>query len=84
MMTKNIPIEHEEVLRNLLRDIRLEAGLRQIDLAQKLGRNQNYISRYESGERRLDILELREVCLALNIPVAEFVNRLEILLQTTS
>jgi ribosome-binding protein aMBF1 (putative translation factor) len=79
-MGKSIPFEYEEVLHNLLRDIRLEAGLCQFDLAQKLGKHQNYVSRYEAGERCLDVLELRELCLTLNFNVAEFVTHLETLL----
>ncbi|MGK2849098.1 MAG: helix-turn-helix domain-containing protein [Minisyncoccota bacterium] len=42
-----------------LRKARLEAGLRQIDVAKKIKRPQSYISRVESGEYRLDILEVK-------------------------
>ncbi len=42
-----------------LRKARLEAGLRQIEVAKKLKRPQSYISRVESGEYRLDILEVK-------------------------
>ncbi|MDP2837854.1 MAG: helix-turn-helix transcriptional regulator [Candidatus Moranbacteria bacterium] len=38
---------------------RLEAGLKQIEVAKKLKRPQSYISRVESGEYRLDILEVK-------------------------
>lgn len=43
-----------------LREARLEAGLRQIDVAKKLRRTQSYVSRVEVGEQRLDILELKK------------------------
>lgn len=43
-----------------LREARLEAGLRQIDVAKKLKRTQSYVSRVEMGEQRLDILELKK------------------------
>lgn len=43
-----------------LRKARLEAGLRQIDVAKKLRRTQSYVSRVEVGEQRLDILELKK------------------------
>ena len=39
---------------------REEAGLRQIDVAKKVKRPQSYISRVESGEYRLDILEVKK------------------------
>ena len=41
----------------LLRSVRQDAGLTQIDLAKRLRTTQNYISKSESGERRVDALE---------------------------
>lgn len=38
---------------------RLEAGLRQVGVAKKLKRHQSYIARVESGEYRIDVLELK-------------------------
>ena len=43
-----------------LRKARLEAGLRQVDVAKKLKRTQSYVSSVEVGEQRLDILELKK------------------------
>ena len=62
---------------SLVRQMRLDAGLRQADLAERLRRPQSFVSRYESGERRLDILELRQICVVLGVSLAEFVRRLE-------
>jgi len=64
-------------LQDLLRQIRLDAGLRQADLAVQLGQPQSFVSKYESGERRLDVLELRQVCLAAGISLEQFAIRLE-------
>lgn len=50
---------------------RLEAGLRQTDVAKKLGKPQSFVSNYESGERRLDLLELQAVCEVVGIKVAD-------------
>ncbi len=66
-----------EVLLALLREIRLDAGLKQADLAKRLHRNQTYVSKYELGERRLDLLDLLEVCRALGISLQSFTRRLE-------
>lgn len=62
---------------SLVRQMRLDAGLRQADLARKLGEPQSFVSRYESGERRLDVLELRQICSALGVSLLDFVRRLE-------
>ena len=70
----------QEALLSLLRAIRTEAGLRQIDLAEALRVPQSYVSKYESGERRLDALELRAVCQAVGIGLAVFGRRLDDLL----
>ncbi|MYB15481.1 MAG: helix-turn-helix transcriptional regulator [Chloroflexi bacterium] len=66
-----------DALRDLLRQTRKEAGLRQIDVARRLGQTQSFVSKYESGERRLDLIELRAICSALGIPLSDFVARFE-------
>ena len=48
-------------LRNFLIEARQKRGITQEELAEKIGRKQNYISNYERGERRLDIFELIEI-----------------------
>lgn len=62
-------------VQNLLRTIRLEAGLKQIELAERLKSDQSFVSRYERGERRLDLVELEEICAACRIKLADFVVR---------
>jgi transcriptional regulator with XRE-family HTH domain len=55
--------------------VRLDAGLRQTDVAKKLGKPQSFVSNYESGERRLDLLELQAVCEVMGMKVKDFVGR---------
>ena len=50
--------------------------MRQVDLASKLGLPQSFVSKYESGERRLDLLELEQVCICCGITLVDFVTRL--------
>lgn len=65
------------ILLKLLKKARVEAGLRQVDLAEKLRVPQSMISKYEVGERRIDLLELRDICAALGISLSSFVQQLE-------
>lgn len=75
--------EHK-ILLKLLKKIRVDAGLRQVDLAKKLKVPQSMISKYEVGERRIDLLELREICAVLGVPLVEVVEQLENLLSKDS
>jgi transcriptional regulator with XRE-family HTH domain len=61
----------------LLRELREERGLRQKELAARLGERQPYVSRYERGERRLDVLQVRRVCAALGVSFVDFARELE-------
>jgi transcriptional regulator with XRE-family HTH domain len=65
------------VLATLLRSVREQAGLRQADLAEALDRPQSWVSDYEAGQRRLDLVELRSICRACGITLRQFVNRFE-------
>lgn len=62
-------------LASLLRDIRLEAGLTQAAVAKSIGQTQSYVSKYEQGEQRLDLIELEAVCKAVGVPLVDFVRR---------
>ena len=72
-------IAHDRFL-SLLRQVRLDAGLTQAELALRLGLPQSFVSKYESGERRLDILELRHICEVAGTKLEKFARRLEALL----
>jgi len=54
---------------------RKESGLTQADIAARLKRPQSFISKYERGERRLDLVEFREVAQALGIDPIRFLDR---------
>ncbi|RLL51724.1 XRE family transcriptional regulator [Mariprofundus sp. EBB-1] len=74
----------QEFLWKLLRDIRKESNQTQTELALKLKRPQTYVSKYELGERRLDMLEIYDICNACDVTLAEFVERAEPKLQKYS
>jgi transcriptional regulator with XRE-family HTH domain len=58
-MEKTIRTKEYALFIERMKKARLESGLRQIDVAKKMKRPQSYISRVESGEYRLDILEVK-------------------------
>ena len=61
-----------------LRLVRLEAGLTQWELAEKLRLDQSYVSRYESGDRRLDLVDIALVCRACGTDLLTFVSSLDL------
>ncbi len=76
-MSKRNSLTEQARLQALLKSLRTKAGLRQVDLAEKLRQPQSFVSKFESGERRLDILELRQVCRILGVSLEQFAARLE-------
>lgn len=50
--------ERYRVLRRRLRDARIRAGLTQDEVGKRMDRNQQFVQRCESGDRRIDVLEL--------------------------
>ncbi|MHC4477782.1 MAG: helix-turn-helix domain-containing protein [Planctomycetota bacterium] len=76
-MKKSIHSSEQGQLLALLREARKKAGLSQTELARRLGRTQSYISKYEMGELRLDLLELRSVCKALGVSLSTLVREFE-------
>lgn len=62
-------------MRQILVDARRAAGLRQEDVAERLNKTQAYVSKYEQGERRLDVAEMIEVCEALGLNPEQVVRQ---------
>jgi transcriptional regulator with XRE-family HTH domain len=74
---KSIKTESYQVLIALLKQKRQDQGVTQDDLAKKIGLDQTFVSKYETGERRLDVIELRRVCEALDMDFIEFISEFE-------
>lgn len=53
------------------------AGLRQEDVAERLGRPQSYVSKYEAGEQSLDVIEVADVCQTVGTDLVAFARELE-------
>lgn len=58
-----------------LRDARLEAGMTQADAAKALRKPQSFVSKCESGERRVDVVELERFAEVYRKPVSFFFER---------
>lgn len=66
-----------EFLQKALVEARQSKGLTQTEVASRLGKPQSFVSKYESGERRLDIIEFLEVCQALSIKPNSILNKID-------
>jgi len=64
--------ENYKRLRELLVGCRKAAGMTQVELSSRLKRPQSFVSKYERGERRLDVVEFGEVAKALDIDPSKF------------
>lgn len=60
-----------QLLLDILRVVRKRVGVSQVDLANRLGNTQTFVSKCERGERRLDVVELVEFAEALGVPPLE-------------
>lgn len=76
-MAKSAFTRKHELFRQLLTEARQNAGLTQVALAKRLGRPQSFVSKFERGERRLDVVEFLEVARALNVSPGAIIADLE-------
>lgn len=76
-MPKSIHQEDYMFFLQHLRSTREQSGLTQEQIAEEMGVTQTFISKCERGERRMDLLEVREYCRAMRAPFEKFVANLE-------
>lgn len=55
----------------------MEKGFTQVQLSETLGMPQSFVSKYETGERRLDVIEVRAICQSLDSTLTAFVKKFE-------
>ena len=73
-----------KIFLDLLRELRKQKGLTQSQVAKGIGAKQAFVSKYETGERRLDFLDLVAICDVLSISVVKFAERFEIARKSSS
>lgn len=60
----------------IMRQARIASGVTQIEVAERLGRPQSFVSKCESGERRVDMAEFLAICQAIQTDPHEIIDRL--------
>ena len=65
------------VLVECLKDYRIQSKMTQQELSIHLGCSQAYVSKYEQCQKRLDIIEVRQICLCLGISFLELITEFE-------
>lgn len=76
-MEKTIYTREYGVMLRVLREMREQVPLTQTELASRLNVTQVLISKCESGQRRLDLIELRTWCAALGLSTSNFLEAVE-------
>lgn len=76
-MSKSIYKPEDVILRSIIKSFRLRAGLTQATCAEYFNKPQSFMSDVEGGTRRLDIVQLREICKLFGVSLVEFVIEFE-------
>jgi transcriptional regulator with XRE-family HTH domain len=63
-----------QILLRQLRAARKAASLTQVQLAKRLKRTQGYVNKIETGERRMDIVQLMDFCNAIEVDFVDFIR----------
>ena len=76
-MEKSIYSDDYSVVVGLLKKLRTAAGITQVQMAEQLNQTQSLYSKYERGEIRLDVIQLRTIAAQLGFSLTEFSRMLE-------
>lgn len=74
-MKRTIYSKENQYFLDLMIQARLKAGVTQAELAKRLEKPQSFVSKYEKGERRLDVMEFVTVCAALGVDSRKIFNK---------
>jgi transcriptional regulator with XRE-family HTH domain len=75
-MSQTLQSPRHEALRAFIVEKRKKAGLSHSEVAAKLGRYQSFIANIESGQRRIDVVELLDLANAIGFDPREAIKRL--------
>lgn len=65
--------DHKRVVKAILK-ARQTSGLTQLEVAARLGKTQSYVSKIESGQVRVDIVQLKQIARALKVNVSDLMS----------
>jgi len=73
-MSNRLWDKKQNAFREAIKEARINSEFTQAQLAKKLKKPQSYVSKYERGERRLDFVEVMEVCKACSLSIEKFTS----------
>ncbi|MEK7550124.1 MAG: helix-turn-helix transcriptional regulator [Patescibacteria group bacterium] len=73
-MLKEIYSREHRIIVKRLKEARFESGVNQTEAAKQLGKTQSFISKIESGQIRIDILQLKEFAKIYQKPIDYFIK----------
>lgn len=73
-MGKSVYSDSYQRFISVLKDARKDAGYTQDIVAERIGKPQSYVSKVENGERRIDVIELKELADLYQKPLEYFVE----------
>lgn len=77
MATKTIHDHRYRLLLQLLREARVTSGFSQIQVAERLGKVQSFVSDCENGERRIDVIEFMDLCEIYKLDACDLMSQLK-------
>jgi len=75
-LSKSLYSKRWDTLRSILKELRREAGLTQMEVARRLGRPQSLVAKIEAGDRKLDICQLIDYVQLLGADPVKVMRRL--------
>lgn len=75
-MTRSVFTKEYKMFCSMLREERIKAKITQEVLSSDLGRSRNFVSKYELGERRIDVIEFLEIAEAIGFDPVKFIKKL--------
>jgi transcriptional regulator with XRE-family HTH domain len=77
-MQKSLRSPRQQLLQTLLSAARKDRNLTQAELAERLNKPQSFVAKYENGERRIDVIELLDITVALIIQPVDILDQLQV------